>query len=162
MAEKLAAFDVTVGFALELMVTMEGDMSTVWLTLDEEDDPKLTDPEYVALTFSGDCSTRRPEMEQVAVPPLRLTVSAAVPPPPQLGVARCPGPLVGTGSLKAKVTLPDGVPAAGATAPTAAVKVRGCPVTAGLADELTVVVVDPWPIVSDLEPFDPVKSVSPS
>ena len=100
-------------------------------------------------------------MEQVAVPPLRVTLSAAVPPPPQLGVARCPGPLVGTGSLKAKVTVPDGVPVAGATAPTVAVKVSGCPVTPGFADELTVVVVDPLPPEIDVEPFDPVKLVSP-
>src|ERR1700677_4908238 len=100
-------------------------------------------------------------MEQVAAPPLRVTVSAVVPPPPQLGVARCPAPLVGTGSLKAKVTVPDGVPAAGATGPTVAVKVSGCPATAGFADELTVVVVDPLPTESAVEPFDPVKLVSP-
>jgi len=100
-------------------------------------------------------------MEQVAVPPFRVTLSAVVPPPPQVGVARCPGPLVGAGSLKAKVTLPDGVPVAGATTPTVAVKVNGCPVTAGFVDELTVVVVDPLPIESDVEPFDPVKLVSP-
>ena len=32
MAEKLAAFDVTVGFVLALMVTAEGDLSTVWVS----------------------------------------------------------------------------------------------------------------------------------
>jgi hypothetical protein len=161
MAEKLAALAVMVGLSLAAIVTWEGDLPTVWMKLGEADDPKLKEPEYVTLTVRGDCSTRRPGMEQVAVPPLRVTLSAVVPPLLQLGVARCPGPFVGTGSLKANVTLPDGVPVAGATGLTVAVKVSGCPATAGFTGELTAVVVDPLPTESDVEPFEPAKSASP-
>ena len=94
---------------------------------------------------------------QVALPLLRATVS----PLAQLGVARCPGPFVGTESLNAKVTVPDGVPVAGATAPTLAVNVSAWPTTPGLADDETVVVLAPFPTVRPVEPLDPLKLASP-
>ncbi len=122
-AVKLAALEVTVGLSFGVMATWVGALPIVSVKVDETEAAKPEDPAYEAVTVSGDCSTRRPEMVQVALPLLRVTVSALAPALPQLGVARWPGPLVGAGSLKAKVTVPDGVPVAGATALTFAVKV---------------------------------------
>ena len=62
------------------------------------------------------------EVINVAVPPLRLTVPMAVPP-------------------SSNVTVPVGMPAAGDTGLTVAVKVTCCPYVEGLAEEVTVVVV---------------------
>ncbi len=60
-----------------------------------------------------------------AAPPLRATVPKDVAP-----------------SLK--LTVPDGVPPPGALAATVAVKVTACPKTAGLAVDVTLVVVGSW------------------
>ena len=43
-----------------------------------------------------------------------------------------------------KFTVPVGVPDPGATTATVAVKVTACPATLGLAEVVSVVVVDPW------------------
>ena len=52
----------------------------------------------------------------------------------------------------AKVTEPDGVPIAGATAATAALNDTACPVTDGLADEVTAVVLLPCLMVAVFVP----------
>ena len=62
------------------------------------------------------------EVLNVAVPPLRVPVPKVVEP-------------------SRKVTTPVGVPAPGATAATVAVKVSNCPITAGLAVTVRVVLV---------------------
>lgn len=141
-AVKLAASEVTVGLAFAVMVTMEGDSAMLSVRLGEVDAVKPGDPEYDAVTTTGDCSTTTPGMVQVALPPLRATVSALVPPSPQLSAGRCPGPLVGAGSLSVKVTVPVGVPVEGAIALTVAVKVMLCPATGEGGLDVTAVVVD--------------------
>ena len=70
------------------------------------------------------------------VPPLSETVSPAF---SHAGVS---------GLLKEKVTVPPGVPVAGATGATAAVMVTVSPVTLGLSDDVSVVVVPPWTTIS--------------
>jgi hypothetical protein len=141
MAEKLAAFDVIVGFALALMVTVEGDLSTVCVSgvaVEPVNAPVW--PEYVTLTVTGDWArVSPPEMVQVAWP----FVSATTSPFSQARAGRCPAPFVGAGSVRAKVTEPVAVPAAGATALTVAVKVTDCPLTEGLAEDVRTVALAP-------------------
>ena len=86
------------------------------------------------------------EIEKIAVPPLSVPVPSVVLP-----------------SLN--VTVPVGVPLAGATAAIVAVNVTDCPKTEGLAEEVTAVLELPLFTTCGLELSDPVpvaKFVSPA
>ena len=62
----------------------------------------------------------------------------------------------------AKVTLPVGIPAPGATAVTVAVNVTSWPALEGLADDITVVLVDAWLTVwVAVDEVPEAKTVSP-
>ena len=63
--------------------------------------------------------------------------------------------------LMENVTEPVGVPVAGLTRPTVAVKLTGCPVTLGKLAELTVVVVEPFLMGVVSEPLLVTKLLSP-
>ena len=84
--------------------------------------PKLVSPPYVAVIFV--CApTLNAAVEKVAMPPTPT-------PPEPIDVP-----------LSKKVTVPDGLPAPGATAATVTVKVTLCPNTDGFGAEVTLVVV---------------------
>ena len=70
---------------------------------------KAADPEYQACSESGEWATTRPETVHVAVPPLSVTVSSLL---QHVSTVR------DDSSLIEKVTVPAGVPPAGAAAPT--------------------------------------------
>jgi hypothetical protein len=81
-----------------------------------------------------------------------------------LKVATPPAPTVPVPSVVApsmNVTEPDGLPAPGATGDTVAVKVTDWPNTDGLADEVSVVVVEAWLTTKVKVPLDPLRLALP-
>jgi hypothetical protein len=129
------------GFPEEVSNVLVLALLTTWLKADEVPVTKLESPPYVAVIEW--VPTDSADVVKGALPPASVAVPSVVEP-------------------TLKVTVPVGVPEAGPTALTVAVKTTTCPKTDGFADELTDVVVPPWFTVSvrSLAAAEPSASVT--
>ena len=114
---------------------------TTWLNAEDPDASKLASPLYSAWIWYGVCPAVRTSVQAAEADPVSTTLL----PPEHCGAAPDSGVIV-------KVTLPVGVPEP--LFDTFAVIVTVCPVTEGLLDDVSLVVVASWPTVWVSEPDD--------
>src|SRR5262249_14063085 len=110
------------GLAEELIEVVVPAWFTVWVMAADVLALKFASPEYVTVMVW--LPSDRLEVERLAVPPVSVPVPSVVAP-------------------SVKVTVPPGVPAAGATALIVAVNVVDCPNTVGFVELVTVAVLAP-------------------
>jgi hypothetical protein len=123
VAVKVTDWPYTEGLTPETTVVVVPALFTFWVRGEEVLVVKLASPRYTAVMVW--LPAEREEVAKVAMPALRVPEPMGVPP-------------------SRNWTVPVGVPAPGATAVTAAVKVTNSPSTDGLISEATVVVVLAW------------------